>query len=64
MVRAKIQASQLVNRLQNHALNDSEMEPSQVSAAQDLLDRAGVSKVKQVDLVGDLQGDFTLKWDK
>lgn len=35
--RAKIQASQLINRLQNHALGKTEMEQSQIKAAEVLL---------------------------
>lgn len=37
MVRDKIQASQLVNSLEDHVLNDKEMTKSQVSAALGLL---------------------------
>lgn len=36
-VRKKIQASQLVNRLTNHALGEIEMSPTQVRAAEVLL---------------------------
>lgn len=39
MVRAKIQASQLVNRLTAHALGDADMSATQVQAAKILLDK-------------------------
>ena len=40
MVRTKIQASQLVNRLTSHAFGEVEMTPTQVQAAKILLDKA------------------------
>ena len=39
-VRRKIQASQIINRLEKHILSDDEMSASQVSAAKLLLDKA------------------------
>lgn len=39
MVRSKIQASQLVNRLTDHALGEIEMSATQVQAAKILLDK-------------------------
>ena len=39
-IRQKIQASQLVNRLQNHANGECEMSPTQVQAAKILLDKS------------------------
>jgi hypothetical protein len=39
MVRAKIQASQLINCLTNHALGETEMSAPQVQAAKILLDK-------------------------
>jgi len=39
MVRAKIQATQLINRLQRHALGKVDMDASEVSAAKILLDK-------------------------
>jgi len=38
-VRDKIQGSQLVNALQNHALGNSRMESTQIQAAKILLDK-------------------------
>jgi hypothetical protein len=39
-VRAKIQASQLINRLSNHALGKSEMSQTQIKAAEILLKKS------------------------
>lgn len=39
-VRLKIQASQLINRLENHVLKDQEMTSSQVAAALGLLKKS------------------------
>jgi hypothetical protein len=39
MVRSKIQASQLINRLTGHALGDADMSATQVQAAKILLDK-------------------------
>lgn len=39
MVRSKIQASQLINRLSAHALGEVEMTSTQVAAAKILLDK-------------------------
>lgn len=39
-VRQKIQASQLINRLQGHANGEVDMSPSQVQAAKILLDKS------------------------
>jgi len=51
-VRAKIQASVLIQRLQGHALGELEMTPSQIKAAEALLDRS-VPKLSQIQHVGD-----------
>lgn len=37
MIREKIRGSQLVNRLENHVLDDLELSPTQVTAALGLL---------------------------
>lgn len=39
-IRQKIQASQLINRLTNHALGEIEMTATQVQAAKILLDKS------------------------
>ncbi len=51
-VRAKIQASVLIDRLQKHAEGKLEMTDSQIKAAQTLLDRS-VPKLSQIQHVGD-----------
>ena len=51
-VRARIQASALVNRLHGHAMGEVEMTSSQIAAAVALLDRS-VPKLAQVQHVGD-----------
>lgn len=39
MVRNKIKASQLINRLQNHAFGEVELTPAQVQSCKILLDK-------------------------
>lgn len=53
-VKKKIQASQLINRLQENALSDEEiMTPGQIQSANSLLDRV-VPKLKAVEHTGQL----------
>lgn len=49
--KAKIRASQLINRLQGHVDGKIEMRPSQVSAALGLLDKV-VPDLKAVEVSG------------
>ena len=52
-IRQKIQASQLINVLQNHALNeDSEISPSRLKAIEILL-RKSVADLSAVTISGD-----------
>lgn len=51
-VRLKIQASVLIDRLQKHVEGVIEMTPSQITAAQVLLDRS-VPKLSQIQHTGD-----------
>jgi hypothetical protein len=51
-VRAKIQASVLIDRLQKHVSGEIEMTSSQITAAQVLLDRS-VPKLSQIQHTGD-----------
>lgn len=51
-VRLKIQAANLIQRLQDHAMGDLEMTPTQIQAANSLLDRS-VPKLSQIQHVGD-----------
>lgn len=54
-VRAKIQASQLVNRLQGHAMGTVKMTETQIKAAKILLDKAlpGLSRVEMSGINGE-----------
>jgi hypothetical protein len=54
-VRLKIQASVIIDRLQKHVDGEIEMKPSQITAAQILLDRS-VPKLQQIQHVGDDEG--------
>jgi hypothetical protein len=51
-VRAKIQASVLIDRLQKHVTGELELTASQITAAQVLLDRS-VPKLSQIQHSGD-----------
>jgi hypothetical protein len=58
--RKKIQASQLINRLTNHALSEEDiMSQSQVNAALGLLKKT-LPDLKQVDLSGELDTRTTV----
>lgn len=61
-IKRKIQASQLINRLQENALAESEfMTPGQIQSANSLLDRV-VPKLKAVEHSGDGDnGEFLLR---
>lgn len=52
MVREKIRASVLIDRLHKHAEGKVEMTPTQVAAANSLLDRS-VPKLSQIQHTGD-----------
>lgn len=51
-VRRKIQASQLINRLEDHVLNGSEMSATQIKAAQILLGKS-IPDLSAVTVSGD-----------
>jgi hypothetical protein len=55
LVREKIRASVIIDRLQKHVLGELEMTPTQVAAANSLLDRS-VPKLSQIQHVGDEAG--------
>lgn len=59
-VRAKIQGSQLVNLLQNHALNDTEIAESRLNAAKFLLGKVLSNPPEQVEHAGTVK----LTWAK
>lgn len=52
MVRQKIQASNIINRLQKHVDGEVELSATQIAAANALLDRS-VPKLSQIQHVGD-----------
>ena len=52
MVRSKIQASQLVNRLTDHVLGEVEMSSTQVQAAKILLDKVLSNAPQQTEISG------------
>ena len=54
-IRAKIQASNLIFRLQQCAMGDIEITPTQLAAINSLLDRS-VPKLQQIQHVGDEDG--------
>lgn len=54
--RAKIQAAQIINRLQGHVMGDVELSPAQVSSAKVLL-----GKVLPDLTAMDLSGDVTMR---
>lgn len=53
-VRTKIQASQIINRLQKHIVGDIEMSASQVNAAKILLGKS-LPDLSSVQLSGDTE---------
>lgn len=52
MVREKIRAGVLIDRVQKHAMGEVEMTATQLAAANTLLDRS-VPKLSQIQHVGD-----------
>lgn len=61
-VRAKIQTSQLINRLTDHVLNDTEMSKSQVSAALGLLKKT-LPDLQSVEHSGDAENPVRVIMD-
>lgn len=61
-VRTKIQASQLINVLQNHALglDEKEIKPSRLKAIEILL-RKSVPDLSSVELSGDADNPVTIQ---
>jgi len=61
--RAKIQASQLLNRLQNHALGEVEMTPTQIRATEVLLKKT-LPDLTSVEMTGDDGGPMkrVIEW--
>ena len=59
MVREKIKASQIINRLQNHIDGEVELSSTQVRAAEVLLSKS-VASVSQVDLSAQVDGELNI----
>lgn len=60
-IRQKIQASQLVNRLTDHAMGKIELEPTQVKAIEILL-RKSVPDLSSVQHSGEGGGPMLFRW--
>lgn len=58
-IREKIRASQLINRLENHAFGELELSPSQIKAIEVLLDRS-LPKLSAVEHAGELKHTVSL----
>lgn len=63
MVREKIRASTLIDRLQKHATGDIEMTATQIKAAETLLDRS-VPKLAQIQHTGANGGAIQLTFSQ
>lgn len=61
MVRQKIQASVLIDRLTKHASGELEMTATQIRAAEILLDRS-VAKLSQIQHTGDEANPIPIKF--
>lgn len=60
--RNKIQAAQLINRLQSIAMGEVEADPTQVNAAKALLNKV-LPDLKAVDIQGGGEnGEFVVRW--
>jgi hypothetical protein len=57
---ARIRTSQLINRLQNHALKDQPLTPSQVDSAKFLIERTLARAPTRTDV--NLSGNMTVSW--
>lgn len=60
MVRDKIQASQLINRLQNHALGELALEQSQIKAIEILL-RKSIPDLSAIQHGGDSDNPISVE---
>ena len=59
-VRAKIQTSQLLNRLSDHALNGLELTPTQIKAIEVLLKKT-LPDLSSVELSGDAENPLAIQ---
>ncbi len=61
MVRDKIQASQLINRLEKHVDGEIDLKPTQVDAAKFLINQAIGSPASSTTISGDDESPLTIK---
>ena len=61
-VKAKIQASQLVNFLQNHALKENPASPTQIDAAKYLLNKTLSNAPTEISGPGGGPQQFEVSW--
>jgi len=59
--RERIQTSMLVNRLEDHILNDLELSATQIKAIEILLKKT-LPDLKQVEVTGDVDKPIAIKW--
>lgn len=59
-VKAKIQVSQLINFLQNHALEGTDANSSRIDAAKFLINKRLPNPA--TDINSKIEGEFTVKW--
>ena len=60
-VRRKIQSSQLINRLTNHAIGEIDLTPTQIKAIEILL-RKSIPDLAAVQLSGDNENPVSLRF--
>lgn len=58
-IRSKIQTSQLINRLEGHALGDTDLTPTQIKAIEILL-RKNLPDLSQVEISGDPENPLAI----
>ncbi len=59
--REKIKTSQLINRLEDHVLNELELSATQIKAIEILLKKT-MPDLKQVEVTGDVDKPIAIKW--
>jgi hypothetical protein len=59
--REKIKTSQLINRLEDHVLNELELSATQIKAIEILLKKT-MPDLKQIEVTGDVDKPIAIKW--
>lgn len=62
--RSRIQASQLINRLEKHVFGDVDMKPTQVTAALGLLKKTLPDLQATTNSDGDGPAELVIRWQK